>query len=93
MSAFEVKRRDGLARIGEYTDGGNRLSLPAAAVTDLLFPRLGDRPFSNVPLFAPEEFVREYLEPDGPPVTVHPLSEVPVPSGSCVMVANWHTTL
>jgi archaeosine synthase len=93
MSTFEVKRRDGLARIGEYHDGTADLSLPAAVDTELLFPGLADHPWSNIPLQAPREFVEEYFEPTEQPVQVHPLADVTADSGACVMVANWHTTL
>ncbi len=95
MSVYEVKRRDGLARISIYEDGGGSTSLPAALDTDDLFPALGRRALSNVPLSAGEAFVEDYFSPgDGEqPIAVHPLAPPAPESGDCTLVANWHTVL
>jgi archaeosine synthase len=95
MSVYEVKRRDGLARISVYEDGERSISLPAALDTDDLFPALGRRALSNVPLSAGEALVKDYFSPgEGEqPITVHPLAPPAPESGDCALVANWHTTL
>jgi len=95
MSVYEVKKRDGLARISTYEDGKRSISLPAALETDELFPELKRRPLSNVPLSADREFVEEYFSPgEGElPVAVHPLAAPASRSGDCILVANWHTAL
>jgi archaeosine synthase len=91
---FEVKKRDGLARIAVFTSGEETVRLPCAMDTEDLFPDLANRYYSNVPLAAPEPFVARYLSPgQGQPVTVHPALEGKASSGDCIMVANWNTTL
>lgn len=94
MTAFEVKRRDGLARISVLTTPDGPLMLPAATDTLLLFPDLACREFSNVPLAAPEDFARRYhVRGSGQPVTVHPALVPDASSGDCVVVSGWHTAL
>ena len=91
---FEVKKRDGLARIAEYTRGEETVRLPCVMDTEILFPDLANRSFSNVPLAAPESFVATYLtQSQDQPVTVHPAIPAKASSGDCVMVANWNTIL
>ena len=91
---FEVKKRDGLARIAEYTGGEETVRLPCVMDTETLFPDLANRSFSNVPLAAPEAFVATYLtQSQDQPVTVHPAIPPTASSGDCVMVANWNTIL
>ena len=92
MSRYEAQKRDGLARIGVYEEEGRTVSLPAALDTDTLFPALGERSLSNVPLAIDPAFVENYFSPgEGQPVAVHPLAPVAAESGDCVLVANWHT--
>ena len=93
VTKFEVKKRDGLARISEYTDGEMTVRLPCVMDTDSLFPGLANRSFSNVPLAAPEAFAAAYLHSEGQPVTVHPALPQEAASGDCIMVANWNTAL
>ncbi|HNQ32823.1 MAG TPA: pseudouridine synthase, partial [Methanoculleus sp.] len=94
MSRYEAQKRDGLARIGIYEEGGTTVSLPAALDTGALFPSLRERAFSNVPLSADPAFVRDYFSPgEGQPVAVHPIAPPAVKSGDCALVANWHTAL
>jgi len=95
MSVYEVKKRDGLARISTYEDGKRSISLPAALDTNDLFPALGRRALSNVPLSAEEAFVRDYFSPGegDQPIAVHPLAPPAPESGDCTLVANWHTAL
>jgi archaeosine synthase len=91
---FEVKKRDGLARIAEYTDGEKTVRLPCVMDTESLFPDLANRSFTNVPLAAPGAFAAAYLSPkNDQPVTVHPALPAEAASGDCVMVANWNTVL
>ncbi len=90
---FEVKKRDGLARIAEYACGGETIRLPWVMDTEVLFPGLANRSFSNVPLAAPEAFAAAYRHSEGQPVTVHPAMPQDAASGDCIMVANWNTAL
>lgn len=88
---FEVKRRDGLARVSLYRAGDQTFSLPGVADTDTLFPALAGLSMTHVPLTAPEAFASAYLSlPDGQPVPVHPSVPPAAVSGDCVMVANWN---
>jgi archaeosine synthase len=94
VSRYEAQKRDGLARIGIYEEGGTTVSLPAALDTGALFPSLRERAFSNVPLSADPAFVHDYFSPgEGQPVAVHPLAAQAPESGDCTLVANWHTAL
>jgi archaeosine synthase len=95
VTTLEVKRRDGLARISIFRHDGESVLLPAALDTTLIFPDLRRRAFSNVPLFAPADFVSSYFSPgSGQPVAVHPALEgQEISSGDCVMVPNLHTAL
>ncbi len=94
MTAFEVKRRDGLARISVLTTSDGPILLPAAADTLRLFPDLACREFSNVPLAAPEDFARTYHHRgSGQPVAIHPAVVPDADSGDCVLVSGWHTAL
>jgi archaeosine synthase len=95
VTSFEVKRRDGLARISVFRHGERTIHLPAAVDTLEIFPDLGRRTLSNIPLSAPEDFARSWFTPGtGQPVAVHPvLDEQAASSGDCVMVGNLHTAL
>lgn len=95
MTSFEVKRRDGLARISVFRTEERTIHLPAAVDTLEIFPDLGRRALSNIPLSAPEDFARSWFTPGtGQPVAVHPaLDEPAASSGDCVMVGNLHTAL
>ncbi|MDD1715948.1 MAG: archaeosine synthase subunit alpha [Methanolinea sp.] len=93
MGNFEVRKRDGLARISlllleeEY-------SLPGIFDPEILFPDLRDCRFENVPLAAEKEFVSQYLHRGGePPVWIHPAGESRAQSGDCVMVPCVSTAL
>jgi archaeosine synthase len=94
VTLFEVKKRDGLARTSEYTDGEMTVRLPCVMDTDALFPGLANRSFTNVPLAAPMAFAAAYHPSGkGQPVTVHPAIPPEAASGDCIMVANWNTAL
>ena len=94
MSTFEVKKRDGLARIAVYSRGEQEIRLPCAMDTEILFPDLADRAFSNVPLAAPQSFASAWLSPGkDQPVLVHPAIPPSVSSGDCVMAGNWNSVL
>ena len=94
MSTFEVKKRDGLARIAVYSRGELEIRLPCAMDTEILFPDLADRAFSNVPLAAPQSFASAWLSPGkDQPVLVHPAIPPSVSSGDCVMAGNWNSVL
>lgn len=94
MSLYEVRKRDGTARIGLFRHGDQEISLPAVVDADDLFPSLRQQRFTNVPLGAGADFVRAYhIRGEGQPAAVHPAIENVVSSGDCVMVSNWHTAL
>jgi archaeosine synthase len=95
VTSFEVKRRDGLARISVFRHNDDILHLPAAADTTRIFPDLGKRSLSNVPLYASADFVRSFFIPGADqPVSVHPaLDKQATSSGDCVIVPNIHTAL
>lgn len=88
----EIRKRDGLARTIIVTIDGLLVKTPAALDMTGLFPSLLSMRHTNVPLTAPENFVRKYIvQPGDQPVTIHPLLDNPAVSGDCVMAANWHT--
>lgn len=94
MTWFEVKRRDGLARISSYLTEEGPLELPCAVDTGTLFPDLSQRRLSNVPLSAPANFAGRYrYSGEGQPVEVHPAAIPRVSSGDCVMVPCWSAAL
>lgn len=93
MQYVEVKKRDGLARIGIFQRPDRKLVVPCAVNMKELFPNLSSLALSNVPLSADPSFVATYLKRGGDPITVHPHAYTDVPNGSCIMVANWHTAL
>ena len=92
MTRFDIRKRDGLARIGVFETGTAIVKLPAAAETDILFPALAESPSINIPLSAPAKLVQEFppVITDAP-VIIHPQRENVAESGDCVMAANWHT--
>jgi len=94
VTGYEVKRRDGPARISVLTTADGPVRLPAVMDTLRLFPDLARRGLSNVPLAAPESFAGRYHYPgSGQPVAVHPALIPDVSSGDCVLVPGWHTAL
>jgi archaeosine synthase len=91
---FEVRKRDGLARLSVYHRDDLTLALPAVADTPEIFPSLGTHRLDNMPLLADAGLAGEYHRcGDDEPVWIHPAVDCPVDSGSCVMVGNWHTAL
>ncbi|MDD1674024.1 MAG: archaeosine synthase subunit alpha [Methanomicrobiales archaeon] len=94
MQKFEIRHRDGLARIIILRRNGREIVLPAALETPELFPSLGTRRYSNIPLSAPAEFVKTYgNEKTGEPYAVHPAGLFTVPGGEVAIVPGWHTAL
>ena len=94
LTGFEVKKRDGLARISTYLTKEGTLELPCAIDTGTLFPDLLQRRLSNVPLSAPAEFANRYkYKGGGQPVEIYPAAIPHVSPGDCVMVPSWSTTL
>ena len=92
--AFEVRKRDGLARLSAYRRDDLALALPAVADTREIFPSLRVHRLDSMPLLADSGLAGEYHRcGDDEPVWVHPAVDCPVDSGSCVMVGNWHTAL
>ncbi len=94
VTGYEVKRRDGLARISVLTTHDGPLRLPGVTDTLRFFPDLACRELSNVPLAAPGDFARRYFyRGSGQPVAIHPALPPDAASGDCVVVPGWHTTL
>ena len=94
MASFEVKKRDGLARIAVFALDDRSITLPAVLDTDEIFPDLRERGFTHVPLGADEAFASRYLPARKDlPVTLHPAVPPAAASGDGVMIANWHTAL
>jgi archaeosine synthase len=94
MIRVEIKRRDGLARSGLLTIDDASLLFPAAIETETIFPSLGPRQHTNVPLSAPSGFAVTYIKNNREqPIAIHPSLDNPATSGDCVMVANWQTAL
>ena len=92
MTRFDIRKRDGLARMGMLETGTATVKLPAAVDPESLFPALANTPSINMPLSAPAKLVQEFppVRPGGP-VIIHPQVETPAVSGDCVMAANWQT--
>ncbi|MDR0980520.1 MAG: DUF5591 domain-containing protein [Methanocalculaceae archaeon] len=93
MSTFDVRTRDGLARIGNLRVNDAEIRTPAAVETQELFPSLADRPFTNLPLSAPRSDADKYYVPGTDPVSFHPLAICPAVSGDVVMVPGWRPVL
>jgi archaeosine synthase len=90
---FDVRGRDGLARSGTVTVGGESFATPCPVEAGEVFSSLSSLKHANVPLSADAEFVAQYLVgPAEGPALVHPL-QGGGESGGCAVVANWHTTL
>ena len=89
-----MKRRDGLARTGIFGIEDRTITFPCTIDAERLFPSLGGRALSNIPLSAGPEFVQEYeVIRDDQPVPVHPEGNITAVSGDCVIVAGWHTAV
>jgi archaeosine synthase alpha-subunit len=94
LNRFNIRKRDGLARSGTFQTGTGILKLPTALAVETLFPDLGTRNGSNLPLCSPSALVREFPPlNNGQPVSIHPHLDNPAHSGDCVMVEDWHTAL
>jgi archaeosine synthase len=92
MTKFDIRRRDGLARIGVFTADNVSVKLPMVLEVESLFPDLALMEETNLPLCAQASLVEQYPPPKrGQPVTIHPILDNPAQSGDCVMAANWHT--
>jgi len=89
---MEIRKRDMLARSGIMTVHDTTVKTPAVMDMERLFPSLLSMRLSNIPLSAPEDFVRSYSVQNGnQPVTIYPMLDNTAQSGDCIMVANWHT--
>ena len=92
MSVFDVRKRDGLARIGVLKDGETIISTPAACDMQKLFPSLGERAFTNLPLSAGVSDVEAFFEAGKEPSAVHPNADADCDAG-VYLFANWNNTL
>lgn len=93
MSTFDVRAHDSLARIGMLRIGDTEIRTPAAVAATQLFPSLCNRPFTNLPLSAPQSDADTYYVPGSEPVAFHPRAVCPAESGNVVMVSGWRSTL
>ena len=92
MSVFDVRKRDGLARIGMLKNGETVLSTPAVCDMQELFPSLGERGFTNLPLSAGVSDAESFFEAGAEPSAVHPNAEAADDAG-VYLFANWNNTL
>ena len=92
MSVFDVRKRDGLARIGMLKNGETVLSTPAVCDMQELFPSLGERGFTNLPLSAGVSDAESFFEAGVEPSAVHPNAEAADDAG-VYLFANWNNTL
>ncbi|MBR4987790.1 MAG: DUF5591 domain-containing protein [Methanocorpusculum sp.] len=92
MSVFDVRKRDGLARIGLLKDGETVVSTPAVCDMQALFPSLGERGFTNLPLSAGVSDAEAYFTAGAEPSAVHPNAEAAEDAG-VYLFANWNNTL
>ena len=93
MSTFEVRGRDGLARLGLLRLEETEIQTPAAVEMQKLFPSLENRAFTNLPLSAPASDAERYYVPGSNPVLFHPQAVCPAVSGDVVMVSGWRQAL
>lgn len=92
MSVFDVRKRDGLARIGVLKNGETILSTPAVCNMQELFPSLTERGFTNLPLSAGASDTESFFEAGSEPSAVHPQAEAAADAG-VYLFANWNNTL
>lgn len=95
MTRVNLRKRDGLARIGTLEpDGMSPLALPAVTDCSKFFPSLETMTGTNLPLCAPLAMVNQFPPKEGvQPVTIHPQLDNRARSSDCVMVAGWHTAM
>ena len=92
MSVFDVRKRDGLARIGVLKNGETILSTPAVCNMQELFPSLTERGFTNLPLSAGASDAERFFEAGAEPSAVHPQAEAAADAG-VYLFANWNNTV
>lgn len=92
MSVFDVRKRDGLARIGVLKNGETILSTPAVCNMQELFPSLGERGFTNLPLSAGASDAERFFAAGCEPSAVHPQAEAAADAG-VYLFANWNNTV
>ena len=92
MSVFDVRKRDGLARIGVLKNGETILSTPAVCNMQELFPSLTERGFTNLPLSAGASDAERFFEAGSEPSAVHPQAEAAADAG-VYLFANWNNTV
>jgi len=90
---FEVIKHEGPARTGVFSEGDIALKTPCAVDAAELLPSLKSMEYSNVPLYADNDFCERYLEQYDNIFISHPSDSANAKAGSAVMVSNWHTAL
>jgi hypothetical protein len=94
VSLIDIRRRDGLARTGQFEHEGKKRPFPAALPMEEEFPSLLQRAYSCVPLMMDAAFAQAYhQEGNEEPLPLHPHVPSSIPHGSCVLVPGWHTAL
>ncbi|MDR0438647.1 MAG: DUF5591 domain-containing protein [Methanocalculaceae archaeon] len=91
MSKFDIRTRDGLARIGMLYINNVEIHTPAIVDVQEHFPSLADRSHTNLPLSAPRLDADKYYVSGTDPVSFHPLMVCPAVSGDVVMVPGWRS--
>ncbi len=92
MSLFDVRKRDGTARIGNLKlSDEETLSTPKVIDVESVFPSLKDRGFTNLPLSAGKVDYQKFFTAGEEPTTVHPQSESV--EGNVLLFANWNTVI
>ena len=93
MSVFDVRKRDGLARIGNLKISEDTVvSTPAVFDMQEQFPSLKNRPFTNIPLTAGLSDVNKFFKQGEEPSAVHPLADAAEDAG-IYLFSNWNNTL
>ena len=92
MSVFDVRKRDGLARIGVLKNGETILSTPAVCNMQELFPSLTERGCTNLPLSAGASDAERFFAAGSEPSAVHPQAEAAADAG-VYLFANWNNTV
>jgi archaeosine synthase len=94
LSLVDIRKRDGLARMGFFEYHGKKKQFPAILDMWEEFPSLLRREYSCVPLTVDSTFAQAYhLRGEEEPFSLHPEAIPDIPHGSCVMVPGWHTAL
>ncbi|HJJ55666.1 MAG TPA: DUF5591 domain-containing protein, partial [Methanocorpusculum sp.] len=93
MSTFEVRKRDGLARIGLYKDGDLIIQTPTVIDPITQFPNLSKYCHTNIPFSTDQSDICKYYIPGDGPIMFNPSIKCPAKSGDVIVVSGWKSTL